>query len=101
MLVTYHIVENVPTKVIKKLLQIEEHTACDWLQFCRVVLLDFIETNTEMIGEGKVVEIDEGKFGKRKYHRGRFVKGQRVFGGVERVLAEHSWSTCMTGLLRR
>jgi hypothetical protein len=55
--------------------------------------LDFIETNTEMIGgEGKVVEIDESKFGKRKYHRGHFVKGQWghfvkgqwVFGGVER-----------------
>jgi len=30
------------------------------------------------------VEIDESKFGKRKYHRGHYVKGQWVFGGVER-----------------
>jgi transposase-like protein len=36
-------------------------------------------------GEGKVVEIDESKFGKRKNHRGHYVKGQWVFGGVERV----------------
>jgi hypothetical protein len=31
-----------------------------------------------------VAEIDESKFGKRKYHRGHYVKGQWVFGGVER-----------------
>jgi hypothetical protein len=35
-------------------------------------------------GEVKVVEIDESKFGKRKYHRGHYVKVQLVFGGVER-----------------
>ena len=26
-------------------------------------------------GEGKVVQIDESKFGKRQYHRGHHVKG--------------------------
>ena len=30
------------------------------------------------------MEIDESKFGKRKYHRGRRVDGVRVFGGIER-----------------
>jgi transposase-like protein len=33
--------------------------------------------------EGKVVQIDESKFGKRKYHRGHHVEGQWVFGGIE------------------
>jgi hypothetical protein len=56
---------------IQKQLHIEQHTASDWFQFCREVLLDFVERKSEMIGgEGKVVEIDESKFGKRKYHRG-------------------------------
>ena len=32
----------------------------------------------------KVVNIDESKFGKRKYHRGHRVEGQLVFGEVER-----------------
>jgi hypothetical protein len=47
------------------------------------ITLDFIENKSEMIGEGKVVETDESKFGKRKYHRGHYAKGQRVFSGVE------------------
>jgi len=35
-------------------------------------------------GPGKIVEIDESKFGRRKYHRGHHVDGQWVFGGIER-----------------
>ena len=31
------------------------------------------------------VEIDESKFGRRKYHRGRMVEGHWVFGGTERI----------------
>ena len=34
-------------------------------------------------GPGMHVEIDESKFGKRKYYRGKRVKGQWVFGGRE------------------
>jgi len=30
------------------------------------------------------VEIDESKFGKRKYHRGHHIEGAWVFGGYER-----------------
>ena len=35
-------------------------------------------------GPNKTVEIDESKFGRWKYNRGRPVKGQWVFGGMER-----------------
>jgi hypothetical protein len=36
-------------------------------------------------GPGVVVELDESKFGKRKYNRGHRVDGVWVFGGVERT----------------
>ncbi len=34
-------------------------------------------------GEGKIVQIDESKFGKRKYNRGRQVEGHWVLGMIE------------------
>ena len=37
-------------------------------------------------GHNKTFEIDEGKFGRRKYNWGHKVKGQWMFGGVEREL---------------
>src|SRR6516225_4316799 len=36
-------------------------------------------------GEGVIVEIDESKFGKRKYHRGHRVEGAWIVGGIERT----------------
>lgn len=33
-------------------------------------------------GEGKIMEIDESKFGKRKYSVGRIAEGQWVFDGI-------------------
>lgn len=39
-------------------------------------------------GDGIVVEIDEAKFGRRKYHRGRVVEGIWVFGAIQRATDE-------------
>jgi hypothetical protein len=45
----------------------------------------YLEGCSEKIGgRNKTVEIDERKFGQRRYHRDHPVKGKRVFGGVER-----------------
>jgi transposase-like protein len=43
------------------------------------------ETQEPIGGPGVIVEIDESKFGKRKYHRGHRVDGVWVFGGIERT----------------
>jgi transposase-like protein len=60
-------------------------TLADWGMFCREVMLAFLQRNSAKIGgPNKTVEIDKSKFGRRKYHRGHPVKGQWVFGGVER-----------------
>lgn len=34
-------------------------------------------------GPGKVVQVDESKFGKRKFNRGRWVQGFWIFGAIE------------------
>lgn len=60
-------------------------TIVDWCHFSREVCATILETESGPIGGiGKIVEIDESKFGKRKYHRGRRVDGVWVFGGIER-----------------
>lgn len=47
-------------------------------------------------GNGIIVEIDESKFGKRKYHRGDRVEGVWVVGGVERTEERKVFLTTVT-----
>jgi transposase-like protein len=50
------------------------------------LVADDVEMEEAVIGgQGITVEIDESKFGKRKYNRGHRVEGCWVFGGVERT----------------
>ena len=55
-----------------------------WYNFAREVCLQIAILDNEQIGgPGIVVEVDESKFGKRKYNRGSKVDGCWVFGGIE------------------
>lgn len=52
-------------------------TVSDWYNFCRDVCREILNQKSEMIGGyGKIVEIDESAFGKRKHNRGRHRKTQ-------------------------
>ena len=70
----------------KRILSTSTETVSDFYSYCREVCVWAVETklssSTPIGGVGKTVEIDESKFGKRKYHRGRIVEGQWVLGGV-------------------
>ena len=56
----------------------------DWYNYCREVCADRIMNHHAgpIGGPGTTVEIDESKFGKMKYHRGRPIEGKWVFGGI-------------------
>ncbi|GJQ70246.1 hypothetical protein Trydic_g10546 [Trypoxylus dichotomus] len=59
-------------------------TAVNWASFCReMVLAAFIKAPQKLRSEN-IVEIDESKFGRRKYQGGHPVEGQWAFGGYER-----------------
>jgi hypothetical protein len=65
---------------------VSEEITTNYLGFYRqLVSLALEEEDTVIGGPDVVVEIDETKFGKRKYNRGHRVDGFWVFGGVERT----------------
>ena len=72
-------------KYIKRELLWNEHPFVDFRSYLREVCTYKLMQNTSNIGGvGKVVEIDESLFVKRKYNVGRFSSYQWVFGGKER-----------------
>lgn len=79
-------VQNVNLAFISQQLSIiSDKTLVKWSRHCREVLLNGMIRNKEKLGGiGKYVEIDESKFGRRKYHSGHRVDGTWVFGGFER-----------------
>lgn len=71
-------------KQIRHELGISGNTGVDWDSYCREICEVNLLENGEMLGgEGKEVQIDESKFGKREYHRGHRVEGQWVFGEID------------------
>ena len=60
------------------------HTVTNFLGHLRQLVCDSLDEEDCIIGrEGIRVELDESKFGKRKYNRGHRVEGVWIFGGVE------------------
>ena len=63
--------------------------AVDWYNFIRDSCAQYFIGHPSIIGgPGVEVEIDESKFGKRKYNRGRQVEGHWVLGETERITGE-------------
>ncbi|KAG7161166.1 putative ISXO2-like transposase domain-containing protein [Homarus americanus] len=77
-----------PGRSVKKVqeeVRVGRATVNEWFAFCREVAVYHCDGMKEKVGgKGKIVEIDEAKFGKWKYNRGRVIEGQWVIGGVER-----------------
>lgn len=65
-------------------------TVSDTYSYCREVCSQILAKDGDTVvgGPNCIVEIDEAKFGKRKYNRGRLVEGTWVFGGICRETKE-------------
>ena len=65
-------------------LKVSSRSLVEWTCYLRHVALDTcIDSSSQIGGPGIEVEIDESKFGKRKYHKGKRVEGKWIFGGRE------------------
>ena len=66
-------------------LKLSRKTVIEWTIFFRESCFTVMIESSEAIGgNGVEVEIDESKFGRRKYYKGHRVEGQWVFGGREK-----------------
>jgi transposase-like protein len=61
-------------------------TIVSYYSYFRQLVADSLDDEDWTIGgEGIIVEVDESKFGKRKYNRGKRIEGTWVIGGIERT----------------
>jgi transposase-like protein len=71
---------------IEKMTGHSPNTITDYMKFYRELVIDTLKDYEDKIGgKGIIVEIDESKFGRRKYHRGRVIDGVWIIGGIERT----------------
>jgi transposase-like protein len=79
-------INKTPTTSMVSMSGMSSRTICSFQNYFRQLVTDAMEMEDALIGgEGIIVEVDETKLGKRKYHRGHHVEGVWVLGGVERT----------------
>jgi hypothetical protein len=61
-----------------------KETAVEYYKIFRSICVEMSMGGPRIGGPGTIVEIDEMKLGKRKFHRGKRVEGQWCFGGILR-----------------
>lgn len=82
----FMILNKISQTNISKLIDLSRATINKWSdKVLRLVLENADECYEKIGGEGVIVEIDETKLGKRKYHKGHKVEGAWVIGGIERT----------------
>ena len=86
------LVKNYRQKDIIHELVLNKNTVNQWMTFVREVMEEWAAHSSEQLGgEGDIVEIDESKFWKMKFHKGHYVEGKWVFGGKKDLLRKYLW----------
>lgn len=86
-IITQYLLLNPPhAHYLQNEFKISPNTYNDWASYIREICEYWVFKNcSEKIGgRRQIVEIDEAKFGHRKYNRGRVIEGKWIFGGIER-----------------
>lgn len=92
--ITYLWVYKAPNDFITREVGISKVTFVDWFNFCWDICRFTVEsTECNIIGgPHSIVEINESKFGKTKYHWGHHVEAKQIFWGIDRH-TEYFFST--------
>ena len=70
---------------ISQMTGLSENTVFDWKIYFHTRVADWLLANPcSLGGPGVIVEVDEAKFGNRKYNKGGYREGVWVLGGVDR-----------------
>lgn len=90
-------VQGTKTTAIERMTGVSHETACQYKRHCEELVSYVVEDSREKIGgPGIIVEMDESKFGHRKYNRGHCVDSPWVVGGVERTPARRMFALTVT-----
>jgi len=90
--VLYYFLGKVPCSFTASILGISKNTASSYNKLYRIHLKNkqlLGNRNIKIGGRNKIVEIDESKIAKRKYHKGHRVEGAWIIGGIERSLIKN------------
>ena len=70
---------------VAQLTDLSENTISEWKILLHVRVSNWLMANPSTLGgPGVTIELDEAKFGKRKYNKGSYRNGQWVLGAVDR-----------------
>ncbi|KAM0688071.1 Phosphotyrosine-binding domain [Conglomerata obtusa] len=81
----FYIIIGDTSKHIRKLYDVTYKALYRLRRGCHIIIKRLLDIDNAMVGgPGIIVEIDESKFGRSKYHRGHAVEGVWIVGMVER-----------------